>query len=50
MACSKFAELFGKYGIDNVLACWRRWMDICETELRKEIAKVPDGRYGPETD
>jgi N-methylhydantoinase B len=25
-------------------------MDICERELRKEIAKVPDGRYGPETD
>jgi N-methylhydantoinase B len=25
-------------------------MDICETELRKEIAKVPDGRYGPATD
>ena len=46
----KFAELFAKYGTDNVLACWRRWMDICERELRKEIAKVPDGRYGPETD
>jgi N-methylhydantoinase B len=25
-------------------------MEIVETELRKEIAKVPDGRYGPETD
>ena len=25
-------------------------MDICERELRKEIAKVPDGLYGPETD
>jgi N-methylhydantoinase B len=25
-------------------------MDICETELRKEIARLPDGRYGPETD
>ena len=47
---TKFAELFGKYGIDNVLACWRRWMEIVETELRKEIAKAPDGRYGPETD
>jgi N-methylhydantoinase B len=46
----KFADLFGKYGVDSVLACWRQWMDICETELRKEIAKVPDGRYGPETD
>ena len=47
---TQFAELFAKYGIDKVLACWQRWMDICETELRKEIAKVPDGLYGPETD
>jgi N-methylhydantoinase B len=47
---TKFAELFGKYGTDNVLACWTRWMEIVETELRKEIAKAPDGRYGPETD
>ena len=46
----KFAELFGKYGVDKVVSCWQRWMDICETELRKEIAKVPDGVYGPETD
>jgi N-methylhydantoinase B len=43
-------DLFGKHGVDRVLACWQRWMDICEAELRKEIAKVPDGRYGPETD
>src|SRR5262249_4714070 len=47
---SKFAELFGKYGVDTVLACWQRWMDICETELRKQIAAMPDGRYGPHTD
>src|SRR5262245_2715369 len=46
----KFAELFGKYGVERVLACWSRWMDICESELRKEITKVPDGIYGPETD
>jgi N-methylhydantoinase B len=38
---SKFAELFGKYGVDAVLACWSRWMDICETELRKQIARHP---------
>src|SRR5215470_11716932 len=47
---AKLAELMGKHGLDNVLACWRRWMEIVETELRREIAKVPDGRYGPETD
>lgn len=47
---TRFAELFGKYGTDKVLACWQAWMDICERELRSEIAKLPDGRYGPETD
>lgn len=46
----KLAELFAKHGIDTVLGCWERWMDICEAELRKEITKVPDGLYGPETD
>jgi N-methylhydantoinase B len=47
---AKFGELFGKYGADAVLACWERWMEICETELRREIARVPDGQYGPQTD
>src|SRR5262245_7788765 len=47
---TKFAELFGKHGVDNVLACWRRWMELCESSLRAEIAKLPPGRYGPETD
>ncbi len=47
---SKFAELFGRHGTDKVLECWETWMDICEAELRKEIAKAPDGIYGPETD
>jgi N-methylhydantoinase B len=46
----KLAELFGKHGSANVLACWQRWMDICESELRKAIAGIPDGLYGPETD
>jgi len=46
----KFTELFAKYGVDTVLGCWQRWMEICEAELRKEIARVPDGVYGPETD
>ena len=47
---TRFAELFAKYGTDKVLECWQAWMDICETELRKEIVKVPDGVYGPESD
>ena len=46
----KFTALFKKHGLDNVLACWSQWMDICETELRKQIAKLPPGMYGPETD
>ena len=46
----KFTELFGKYGVERVLSCWETWMDICEAELRKAIAQVPDGLYGPETD
>ncbi len=47
---SKFAELFARHGTDNVIDCWHTWMDICEAELRRQIAKVPDGIYGPETD
>ncbi len=46
----RLVELFTKHGTRTVLGCWDRWMDICETELRKEIAKIPDGVYGPETD
>jgi N-methylhydantoinase B len=46
----KFAELFAKYGTAKVLQCWEEWMAIAERELRREIAKVPDGLYGPETD
>jgi len=47
---SKFDELFAKHGVDNVRACWARWMELTESELRKEIARLPKGRYGPETD
>jgi N-methylhydantoinase B len=46
----KCIDLFRKYGTDKVLACWQAWMDICEAELRKEIAKIPDGVYGPDDD
>jgi N-methylhydantoinase B len=47
---SKFGELFAKHGVDTVLACWQRWMELCESELRRAISAVPDGIYGPETD
>ena len=47
---SKFGELFAKHGVVTVLACWQRWMELCESELRRTISAVPDGIYGPETD
>ena len=47
---SKFRELFAKHGVVTVLACWQRWMELCESELRRAISAVPDGIYGPETD
>ena len=40
----KFAELFAKYGTDEVLQAWRDWMDIAERELRKAIWKIPERR------
>jgi N-methylhydantoinase B len=46
----KFSELFAKHGVEEVLACWQRWMELTEMELRREIAKVADGLHGPETD
>lgn len=47
---AKLGELFSRYGAEAVLDCWSRWMDLCEAELRREIAKIPDGIYGQETD
>jgi N-methylhydantoinase B len=47
---SKFGELFAKHGVVTVLACWQRWMELCESELRRAISAVPDGIFGPETD
>jgi N-methylhydantoinase B len=46
----KFSELFSKHGVQNVIDCWAQWMDICETELRAQIARLPRGTYGPEFD
>jgi N-methylhydantoinase B len=46
----KCEELFAKHGMEKVLQCWQRWMDICESELRRQIARMPDGVYGPEHD
>jgi N-methylhydantoinase B len=46
----KFEELFARHGVERVRACWTRWMELTESELRREIAKLPKGRFGPETD
>src|ERR1700761_561358 len=46
----KFSELFRKHGVENVIDCWSQWMDICERELRKQIARLAKGTYGPEID
>jgi N-methylhydantoinase B len=46
----KCTALIAKHGAEKVRECWQAWMDICEAELRKEIAKIPDGIYGPEVD
>jgi N-methylhydantoinase B len=46
----KLGDLFAKHGVETVLGCWDKWIDIVERELRCEITKVPDGIYGPETD
>ena len=47
---SKFKELFERHGVERVRACWTRWMELTESELRREIASLPKGRFGPETD
>jgi 5-oxoprolinase (ATP-hydrolysing) len=47
-AKNRFAELAGRYGTEAVLGAANHWMDYAERMLRQEIAKVPDGEYGPE--
>ena len=46
----KITELMNRYGKEDVIECWDRWIEICEAELRKAISKIPDGTYGPVTD
>ena len=41
----RFLALFERYGSDVVLGAAYRWMDYCETMMRREIAKAPDGEY-----
>jgi 5-oxoprolinase (ATP-hydrolysing) len=47
-AKQRFADLAARYGADAVAGAANHWMDYAERMLRQEIAKVPDGTYGPE--
>ena len=43
----RFLRLVDRYGIDTVMSAAYDWMDYSERMLRAEIAKIPDGTYGP---
>ena len=43
----RFLELLRRYGVDVVMSAAYEWMDYSERMLRAEIAKIPDGTYGP---
>jgi N-methylhydantoinase B len=43
-------ELLDRFGAATVLAAWAEWAEICEQEMRTQIARLPDGRLGPITD
>jgi 5-oxoprolinase (ATP-hydrolysing) len=48
LAKRRYVELLSRYGKDAVLGAARAWLEYSEQMLRREIARVPDGRY--ETD
>jgi 5-oxoprolinase (ATP-hydrolysing) len=48
LAKKRYLQLLERYGRDPVLGAARDWIDYSERMLRQEIAKVPDGVYGPE--
>ncbi len=48
LAKRRFAELVVRYGKEAVSGASSYWMDYAESMLRREIAKIPDGTYGPE--
>jgi N-methylhydantoinase B len=43
----RFLRLVQRYGADVVMSAAYDWMDYSEQMLRSEIAKIPDGEYGP---
>jgi N-methylhydantoinase B len=43
----RFLRLVERYGVEVVMSAAYDWMDYSERMLRAEIAKIPDGTYGP---
>jgi 5-oxoprolinase (ATP-hydrolysing) len=48
LAKTRYLQLLERYGREPVLGAARDWIAYSERMLRQEIAKVPDGVYGPE--
>ena len=48
LAKKRYLQLLERYGREPVLGAARDWIAYSERMLRQEIAKVPDGVYGPE--
>ena len=48
LARKRLLELLDRYGKESVLGSAQGWIDYSEKMLRAEIAKIPDGVYGPE--
>jgi 5-oxoprolinase (ATP-hydrolysing) len=48
LARKRYLQLLERYGREPVLGAARDWIAYSERMLRQEIAKVPDGVYGPE--
>ncbi len=48
LAKRRFADLVVRYGEETISSISQAWIDYSESMLRKEIAKVPDGRYETE--
>jgi N-methylhydantoinase B/oxoprolinase/acetone carboxylase alpha subunit len=43
----RFLRLVDRYSVETVMSAAYEWMDYSERMLRAEIAKIPDGTYGP---
>lgn len=44
----RMIELFKRYGAETMKSCFKEILDRSEAEVRKEILKVPEGRYSAE--